>query len=205
MSERDRPLIALHEDLPLFREAVAFTAAHTKFASRLIEKDYYCTLLLAYLAQEMGRHMVFKGGTALAKILADFYRLSEDLDFVIPLPVDATRRQRSESAAAIKAAVARIDEVLPVFETTESMRGSNQSTQYNGTVRTHSPITGQPETIRIEVSLREPLLTPTTDGAARTLLLNPITSQPLVPEVILPCISRVEALAEKFRAALTRR
>lgn len=37
------------------------------------------------------------------------------------------------------------------------------------------------------------------------MLRNPITDKPLVPDFPLACIALKEALAEKFRAALTRR
>ena len=80
--------IRTHEDPVLFREAVNFTAAQTRFLPRLIEKDYFCTVLLNYLAAADDT-LIFKGGTCLAKVHAEFYRLSEDLDFVIP---DARRR-----------------------------------------------------------------------------------------------------------------
>ena len=90
--------LRLHEDPELFREAVTFTAAETAFVPRLIEKDYYCTVLLQYLAVA-GGGLVFRGGTCLAKVHAQFYRLSEDLDFVIPTSADATRADRSRRAA----------------------------------------------------------------------------------------------------------
>ncbi|MGH7430053.1 MAG: nucleotidyl transferase AbiEii/AbiGii toxin family protein, partial [Candidatus Methylomirabilaceae bacterium] len=86
-------MIKLHEDPQLFREAMNFTAAETAFAARLIEKDYYCSVLLEHLAAVGGRHLVFKGGTCLAKVHAEFYRLSEDLDFVLPMAVDAPRSE----------------------------------------------------------------------------------------------------------------
>jgi hypothetical protein len=39
--------IRLHKENPaLFQEAIRFTAAETGFAPRLIEKDYYCSVLL---------------------------------------------------------------------------------------------------------------------------------------------------------------
>ena len=76
----------------MFLEALNFTAAHTGFSAQLIEKDYFCTVLLQYLATT--GVLVFKGGTCLAKVHTGFYRLSEDLDFTIPLPVDANRKQR---------------------------------------------------------------------------------------------------------------
>ena len=91
--------IALHEDAPLFRQAVTFTAAETGFNARLIEKDYFCSVLL----QQLGRAaptLVFKGGTCLAKVHTGFYRLSEDLDYSIGMPLDATRRERSQALHA---------------------------------------------------------------------------------------------------------
>jgi len=70
MTRPEQPDIAVHQDLPLFREAVGYTAAHTGFAARLIERDYFCTVLLAYLAGASDGRMIFKGETALAKLHA---------------------------------------------------------------------------------------------------------------------------------------
>lgn len=82
MSRPEAGGVSLHLDPVLFREAVSFTAAQTALAPNLIEKDYFCTLLLERLAAAEGM-LVFKGGTCLAKVHAGFYRLSEDLDFAI--------------------------------------------------------------------------------------------------------------------------
>lgn len=204
MSRNEPSAIRFHEDAVLFREAVNFTAAQTTFAARLIEKDYFCTVLLAYLAATGGK-VVFKGGTYLTKVIGSFYRLSEDLDFIIPMPVDATRKQRRNQVAGMKDAVASLGDGLPGFDPRQPLRGANNSMQYVGAVSYTSLVSGQAETIKIEISLREPLLTPILDGSARTILLDPVTGDPLVPEVALPCISKTEAMAEKFRAALTRR
>lgn len=57
----------------------------------------------------------------------------------------------------------------------------------------------------IEVSLREPLFMPAMHAPARTMLLDPITGRPIISPVTIPCIARMEAYAEKYRAALTRR
>ena len=59
--------------------------------------------------------------------------------------------------------------------------------------------------IRIEISLREPLLTAPMLGKARTILLDPVSGIPGVNPVEVNSISKPEATAEKFRAALTRR
>ena len=87
-------------DPDLFRAAVNFTAQRTGFASRLIEKDYFCSLSLEYMASA-SKDLVFKGGTCLAKVYAGFYRLSEDLDFVISISANAKRTDRSRQAAAL--------------------------------------------------------------------------------------------------------
>jgi len=196
--------LRLHTDLALFREAVNFTAAQTGFSARLIEKDYFCTVLLAYLARAAGSDLVFKGGTCLAKVHAGFYRLSEDLDFSIPQPIDASRAQRRQCAAVVKAAVDSVSDHLPGFVTERPLTGSNNSKQYIGSVRYTSPSSGQPEGILIEVSLREPLLTPAVPGLISSVLLDPIHGRTMVPEFPCTCISFAEAMAEKLRAALSR-
>jgi hypothetical protein len=100
--------IRLHKENPaLFQEAIRFTAAETGFAPRLIEKDYYCSVLLEDLAA-LGSPLTFKGGTLLAKVHAGFYRLSEDLDFSISTGPEATKKTRSQSVALIKAAIERL-------------------------------------------------------------------------------------------------
>ena len=197
-------MLRLHEDRDHFRSALNFTEAETTFASRLVEKDYYCTVLLEYLAGQAAQ-LVFKGGTCLAKVHANFFRLSEDLDFVIPVPRSVTRVGRRKLVAPVKKAFVELVEAVPCFRNKTPLDGANNSTQYVGSVSYSSLVTGQDETIKIEVALREPLLTPSMIGQARTAVLNPVTTQALVPPVAIGCISKVEAFAEKFRAALSRR
>lgn len=195
----------LHTDQALFREATTFTASQTGFSARLIEKDYFCTVLLEYLSRKTGAGMIFKGGTCLAKVHAGFYRLSEDLDFTIPHAIDAGRTQRRRSFAPIKKAIAAMADHPLGFEIGQPPKGSNNSTQYIGSVSYISPAMDQRETILIEVSLREPLLTPAIEGRVKTVLLDPIHGKAMLPAVACSCISMVEAMAEKLRAALSRR
>jgi hypothetical protein len=203
MTEADLPGLRLHEDALLFREAVAFTAAETGFAARLIEKDYFCSLLLEHMTRADST-IVFKGGTCLAKVHAGFYRLSEDLDFVVSVPVQAIRAERRRRAAGPKAAMARVGE-QPGLRLVSGPTGANNSTQYVAVVGYDSLLGIQAETIKIEVGLREPLITVAERHPARTLLLDPISGAEFVPPLVAPCISRPEAMAEKLRAALSRR
>jgi predicted nucleotidyltransferase component of viral defense system len=193
-----------HDDPALLREALNLTTARTGYALRLIEKDYYCTLLLEYLAAA-DPSLVFKGGTCLAKVHAGFYRLSEDMDFSIPIAVDATRSQRRRAADTFKNAVEALPVRLPIFRPVQPCAGANNSAQYAALVGYPSLVGETADTIKIEVGLREPLLAPAISGAAQTLLLDPITEQPLLKPVAVNCLSQREAYAEKFRAALSRR
>lgn len=202
----DAASIRLHEDPALFREAVNYTAAETGFVPRVVEKDYFCTVLLQCLTGSgVERALVFKGGTCLAKVHAGFYRLSEDLDFVIPTPVTVSRAERSRRAAEHKAAVAKIGERSPGLRVITALTGASDSTQYIAAVGYASLLGRQEEIIKIEIGLREPLLTRAIPGEARTLLRDPVSSSPLVPALTVPCLSREEAMAEKLRAALSRR
>jgi len=194
----------LHKDAEIFRDALALTRERTGFAERLIEKDYFCTALLEYLAATANK-LVFKGGTCLAKVHANFYRLSEDLDFVIPMPTDAPRAQRSKQAATVKEAVAALPKQIPFFRLVEPLTGANNSTQYNAVIGYASLVSRQEETIKIEVALREPLLLDPLNDLAQTILLDPVSRKPLLKPLEVRCIAKMEAFAEKFRAALSRR
>jgi hypothetical protein len=95
--------------------------------------------------------------------------------------------------------------LLPAFSMVQPLMGANNSTQYIAVIGYKSLISGQQDRIKIEVGLREPLLTAVHFGSARTILLNPVSDRRLLEPAPLRCISKIEAFAEKFRAAMTRR
>ena len=204
MSVPKSDVLRLHEDKVRFREAVNATGAATGFAPRLVEKDYFCTVLLHYLAPLEGM-LIFKGGTCLAKVHAGFYRLSEDLDFVIPTPIGASRTERSRRARNLKGLLAKIDVRLPGIDLLRALAGANNSTQYIAVFGYTSLLRTRVETIQFKVGLREPLLTPAMQAEAKTLLLDPVSGSSLVPIINVPSLSLDEMMAEKLRAALCRR
>ena len=193
-----------HEDPEAFRDLLTLTAARAGFLVRLVEKDYFCSVLLQYLAASCPG-LVFKGGTCLAKVHMEFHRMSEDLDFTIPVLAGSARSMRSRLAEELKQAMAGLERRLPGLRTVSALRGANNSTQYNASVAYTALVGQQEETIKIEAGLREPLLLPAIRGEARTLLLGPASDRPLVPSLTLACLSHDEAMAEKLRAALSRR
>ncbi len=147
----------LHEDPPWFLEAVNATAAATGFAPRLVERDYFCTVLLRYLAPLDGA-LVFKGGTCLAKVHAGFYRLSEDLDFLIPTPTDASRAVRRRQAQKLKGLLGGLGSRIPGIQLSRALEGANESAQYTAVFR---------DRLHSEALRREPAAVPSTHGLGR--------------------------------------
>jgi hypothetical protein len=192
------------DDVDLLVQAIEFTARQSGFNPRLVEKDYFCSVVLEYLAGS-DADLTFKGGTCLAKVHSAFYRLSQDLDFSISTPMTASRKARSRRADRLKPAVGDIPKRLAGFRLDEALHGANECTQYNAVVAYASLLDSHVEPIGIEVGLREPTLTNPHTGSSRTMLLNPINGRPLVDAFPVSCLSYREAMAEKLRAALTRR
>ncbi|HOW64772.1 MAG TPA: nucleotidyl transferase AbiEii/AbiGii toxin family protein [Candidatus Paceibacterota bacterium] len=60
-----------------------------------------------------------------------------------------------------------------------------------------SAVTGQPERIKVEINLREPLVLPAEARPARTLLISKIRGKPAVSEFSVQAIALKEAFAEK--------
>jgi len=204
MQNRNSYRSSVHEDGDFFREAILYTAALTGFTSELIEKDYFCTILLSYLYGDE-TPLVFRGGTCLSKIYGEFYRLSEDLDFTISVPFDAPRSLRRKKIESVKKVVGRIHDTLSIFSLSQNLVGRNNSTQYIAQVQYQSYMRQLPATIKIEIGLREEILTMPQKGLVKTLLLDPFSRKPVFPEFSVMCLSLDEAYAEKIRAALTRR
>lgn len=191
------------DDPDLVREAIVFTARQTGFLPRLVEKDYFCSVVLEYLSAG-GGPLVFKGGTCLTKIHGSLYRLSEDLDFSISTRPDARRQDRSRSLGPVTALLDALPDRLPGFRILDPLRGFNNSTQYNAAVGYESLLDGHYEPVRIEVGVREPVLLDVHLGAATTLLLDPIQGRPLLQTYPVASLDYREAMAEKLRAALCR-
>lgn len=196
--------LQLHETADTFRQALSFTEAESGFAQRLIEKDYYCSLILADFEPLFASGLVFKGGTSLSKVHAGFYRLSEDLDFAISIPTTARRPDRRRIIAPVKEHLEDLVERLPTVSMSGPLTGKFESRQYQAALQYKSAVTGENETVKVEVAVREPIIQPTVTCPGRTLLRHPIPGELSELDLPLRVLSLHETYAEKVRAALTR-
>ena len=184
---------------------VKLPALRGRYDSVLIEKDYFCSLILCHLYSDKNSKLVFKGGTCLSNIHTDFYRLSEDLDFIIPVSSESSRSERSKLAKPLRDQIELLPKEFQVFKVSDNLKGHNNSKQYIAYAQYTSFITSKPETVKIEIGLREELLTDSLSANAKTLLMNPFSGQVVMQPVQVCCMSFKEAYSEKVRAALTRK
>jgi hypothetical protein len=148
--------------------------------------------------------LVFRGGTCLAKVYAGFYRLSEDLDFIINTPFDSRPAERRAGAHQVGEVLGALPGDIPAFRVVDPWIGANNSTQYVAVFGYRSLLSQQEEIIKIDAALREPLLTAVSEVPASSILLDPVSGKPLVDPFAVRCLSMSEAYSEKYRAALTR-
>ncbi|MFD2587385.1 nucleotidyl transferase AbiEii/AbiGii toxin family protein [Croceitalea marina] len=74
----------LHENEPLFRQAVQATAQRMGILDIYIEKDYWVCYALKLIYDSANKdEVIFKGGTALSKCYTFIERFSEDIDLVV--------------------------------------------------------------------------------------------------------------------------
>jgi hypothetical protein len=104
----------LHEDIKLFRQAIQFTSDQMQIQPIYVEKDYWVTLALYTLfSNDIGKEIVFKGGTSLSKCFKLIDRLSEDIDLIILRKEGETD---SKLKAKLKAISNVVGQILPEIE-----------------------------------------------------------------------------------------
>ena len=192
-----------HHNQILFVEAIKHTANNSGFPVALIEKDYYCSVILQEIFQSSNCPLIFKGGTLLSKVHAGFYRLSEDLDFSINIKPNASRKVRRTLADSNKRFIRDIIHKLS-FSPLRGFEGRDENRLYTSEIEYDSLITTNRERIKLEFGLYETVLEPK-NLITKTLLVDPISQKPAFPDFYLKGLSLKEAYSEKIRAALSRR
>jgi predicted nucleotidyltransferase component of viral defense system len=188
-----------------FVTAVQYTASKFEFLNVLVEKDFLCSIVLKYLYNDLGNTLVFKGGTLLSKMYTEFNRMSEDLDFSIPIPRNAARNQRSQNIKPVKEVLGRINTKLPIFIIKKPLMGHNNSCQYTMELNYKSNVTQNYDKILIDIGMRDELLMPAYEARVKTLLIDPFSENNKVSPFAIIGLHPQEAYAEKTRAALCRK
>jgi predicted nucleotidyltransferase component of viral defense system len=195
----------LHNDKDEFLKVLERTSAQTGFPLRLLEKDYYITVVLSRI-NELSNNLVFKGATCLSKIYYSYYRLSEDLDFTLKLPHDSATR--SVRRNAIKPIKEKIKSFLKNFDMSiEELdkAGHRESSQYIYYLDYGSVVLNKEESIKLEVGLRFNPLRPVVTKKVNHKFLHPFTKELLFDAGSVNCLTLKELIAEKLRAAATRK
>ena len=142
-------MVYLHKDKERFREAIDLVVYKTGISSQAVEKDYYVTMILKLLAEEMP-FIVFKGGTSLSKCHKVIRRFSEDIDLSVDEYISQGQRKK------LKQAIVKVTEMLGLeienLEDTRSRRVYNKYIVPYQTVLFNENAALQPAVI-IETSL----------------------------------------------------
>jgi hypothetical protein len=105
----------------------------------------------------------------------------------------------------VKSMFEKLPAAVPVVSISEAFTGHNASRQYIGSLEYDSVIVKKKGKIKIEVGIREPLLSPSESRPASTIAVNPFNGQPLLQPFRVGAMTMQEAYAEKIRAAITRK
>jgi len=195
----------LHKDKDEFANVLGRVSSQTGFPHRLLEKDYYLTVILSQVNERLSRDLIFKGGTCLNKVYHSYYRLSEDLDFSLRLPRDnATRGIRRKAIKPVKESIQAFAESLGMKTDDPAKAGHNESTQYIFYFSYDSVVLNTEEKVKVEIGLRFNPVVPAEEKKIIHKFLHPFTGEPLFDGGKIICLALKELTAEKMRAAATR-
>lgn len=166
------------------------------------EKDFLLTLILIKFWEKY-KDLVFKGWTCLNKVYFPYFRLSEDLDFVLDIEIGRNARKTilkeyeenfikdlSILGITLREERTKFDEYRLAMFTFEYRSIINQSLQ----------------TIKIDISLKGRLSLWVKPGKIQSIFIDSVYEEPLFSQDhTISCIDLTESVAEKMRAALTRR
>lgn len=116
-------MVYLHEEREQFKEAVDIAAYQYGIMAQAIEKDYYVTMILRLLSQEMP-FVVFKGGTSLSKCHNVIKRFSEDID--ISIDTSISQGQKKKLKQVIVSIADELGMEITNLEDTRSRRDYNR-------------------------------------------------------------------------------
>ena len=113
----------LHKERETFREIIEQTANYNGRTPEVVEKDYYVTLILKLLAEQL-ELCVFKGGTSLSKGFHVIDRFSEDIDITFKEHIGESRRKKLKNVV-LKGISEELEMPIDNWNETQSDRDYN--------------------------------------------------------------------------------
>ncbi|MCH8518290.1 nucleotidyl transferase AbiEii/AbiGii toxin family protein [Candidatus Gracilibacteria bacterium] len=164
------------------------------------EKDFLLTLILIKFGEKYP-DLIFKGGTCLNKIYFPYFRMSEDLDFVLDTDLGARARK-----TLLKDYENNFVEDLKIL----GINLREERTKFDSyklamfTFEYASVINNSIQTIKIDISLKNSLQLKSIPGEIKSIYIDKIMEENIFGKHYINCIDLKESVAEKLRASLTR-
>lgn len=169
------------------------------FTKSKLEKDFLLSLILIKF-WEIFPDLIFKWGTCLNKIYFPYFRLSEDLDFVVCFSGGRTSRK-----TLLRNYEERFIAQLEILWLTLSFkRKVNEYNIWMWEFEYTSALDNRTQTIKLDISIKKQLERSTQKWSILTIFKD-IYDENIFWTHSISCIDLQEALAEKIRAALTRK
>ena len=170
------------------------------FSIYKLEKDFYLTILLIIISKNFPE-LVFKWWTCLNKIYFDYYRLSEDLDFV--LIYEWWRKSRKTVLEQYKQNFSQL--FAPIWFTIIDQRTKyNEDSQGIFEFEYTSLIDGSNDKIKIDIRIETQLKKVPINKEIIAIYQDPISDKAFFQNHTIQVMDLDEIFAEKMRAALTR-
>jgi len=165
-----------------------------------MEKDFLLTLILIKFWQKYP-DLIFKWGTCLNKIYFPYFRMSEDLDFVINTNLWRTARQ-----TLLKKYEEDFVQDLSILwlQLQEGRTKFDEHKLACFTFEYDSILNNTPQTIKIDISLKSHLFLPPVSKPIQSIYRDKILEENIFWEHFIACIDIKESASEKMRASLTR-
>lgn len=169
------------------------------FESMKLEKDFLLTLILIKLWEKYP-DLIFKWWTCLNKVYFPYYRLSEDLDFII---------NHNKWASARKTLLRKYENIfveeLKVLWLRLQSKDKGDSYKLALYVFEYTSIIDNSlGMIKIDISLKNNLELNAIPGEIQSIYIDKLLEEPFFWKHYINCIDLKESTAEKLRAALTR-
>lgn len=164
------------------------------------EKDFLLTLILIKFWEKYP-DLIFKWWTCLNKIYFPYFRMSEDLDFVLNSGLWQSGRKKllkdyeNNFVEDLKILWINLREERTKFD---SYKLAMFTFEYN------SVINNSIQTIKIDISLKNNLQLKPVSWEIRSIYIDKIIEENIFDKHYINCIDLKESVAEKLRAGLTR-